>query len=123
MTIEIFRKVFRHAAQPGRDITTGKDFVDEVTLLLLLPDGSCFAGELSFRWHDTGLDAQPVPRMEVWDEGWAVLQKVPELSAILAAVGNPHYGLRPIQPAHLCDLLTQIGFESSPSNQPQGCAA
>lgn len=66
-------------------------------------------GEFAIRWYD--LNGVWVPRLEVFDDCWRALARLPELIALLGDLNNAS-----VSPLALCDHLTAIGFQDITAN-------
>ncbi len=68
--------------------------------------GGC-RGEMSMRWHILG--ERPVPRLEVFDDAWAVLADLPELIEWLRGKANSEPTAE-----EFSAFLMSIGFKEAP---------
>lgn len=88
----------------GGSLFEKEDVVDEVMVGFYEPEGGT-AGEFAVRWRSIGLP-EPTPSLEVFDDAWAALARMPELVHALA-----QYDGQNITPEALCRLLLELGFK------------
>jgi len=79
---------------------------DPITIMIgFYSPGGGTSGEFAIRWRDIGL-AAPVPRLEVYDDGWSALANMPELIAALAEIDGQNATVDKI-----VELLKSLGYE------------
>lgn len=93
--------------------TSGR-VVDEVTFGIYHEEGGT-SGEMSMRWHDIASGRPPAPRLECFDDAFAVLAGMPDLIAALAE----HDGEN-MAPSDFCLLLVKLGFKDETKREAPG---
>jgi hypothetical protein len=78
------------------------DYVDEVNFQLASHGGGT-AGEMTIRWYRVGGFLSP--RLECYDDAWAVLGTFKDVIDAMAEVDNQN-----ITPKQFCQLLDKLGF-------------
>lgn len=76
--------------------------IDEVTFGMYGTHGGT-TGEMAMRW--VGLSSKPVPRLEVFDDAWDVLNNFSDVLSGMAELTN-----RNVTPEQFCALLLRCGF-------------
>ena len=84
-------------------------YVDEVIFGLYAPEGGSH-GEMQICWYPwSALSIMPMlPRLECYDDGWAVLAQLRDVLDEMATVGD-----QDITPEAFCTLLERCGFEDA----------
>ncbi len=85
----------------------------EIMVSVDAPGGGTL-GEFGIRWHTFPHYEKTVPRLEVFDDGWASLASMPDLIAALGTLDNTNP-----QPAEIAALLLSLGFtDVTPREEP-----
>ncbi len=92
-------------------------FVDEVLFGCYFPDGGCVY-DCAVRWHDLRDGKPPAARLELFDDGWAVLRDFPGVFAGLAALGGGTVTVEAV-----CALLGRNGFADRTPTEPPASLA
>lgn len=71
----------------------------------LYPEDGGTSGEMALRWYPLTPNAPPNPRLEVFDDAWAVLATMPDVLAWLA-----EHDSKDPSPADFMDALRSMGF-------------
>jgi hypothetical protein len=88
-----------------------RDCVDEVTLRVHTDDDEII-GEVQVRWYKIGKTLSP--RLEVYDDEWAVL---PCMSSTFKALAT--YTGMDLSPDHFIQVLRNLGYEDVTEKEPQ----
>jgi hypothetical protein len=78
-------------------------YQDEITIGFFHPEGGT-SGEFSVRWQELG--GKSTPQLQVFNDGWSALSKMPELISKLGELDNMH-----ISPIAFSGMLIEIGFK------------
>ena len=116
-----------HAAAWYANNVPAGEAVDDVIFGLYHPGGGT-AGEMRMAWYPVGDGISP--RLEIWDEAWALLAQMPEVLAALASIGAAQSAIKQaprrrrdanpeITPEQLCAVLERLGFaDRTPRTKP-----